>query len=165
MLGVKRATSEPCDNMTIEIYSDPATINCRKVLAGLQQLKAEYNQNYIDYFAGQQKSDEFKKINPCATVPAATDGDLTLTESNAILQYAADVVGDDSMYPKDLKKRANVNRWLLWEASVWVGSCYVCHPAVLCACSRSRNHLDAISQRITNKPWSALMHPFLRAFY
>ncbi|KAF2649755.1 hypothetical protein K491DRAFT_697851 [Lophiostoma macrostomum CBS 122681] len=111
--------------MTIQIYCDPCTINSRKVLAGLQQLKADYNQNFIDYFTGQQKSDEFKKINPCATVPAATDGDLTLTESNAILQYAADVVGDESMYPKDLKKRANINRWLLWEASVWFGSCYI----------------------------------------
>ncbi|KAF2731311.1 glutathione S-transferase [Polyplosphaeria fusca] len=29
------------------------------------------------------------------------------------------------MYPKDLKQRANINRWLLWEASVWFQSCYV----------------------------------------
>lgn len=29
------------------------------------------------------------------------------------------------MYPKDLKKRADVNRWLLWEASSWFPTCYV----------------------------------------
>jgi glutathione S-transferase len=91
----------------------------------LDQLKADYKQNYINFIQGEHKSDDFKKINPCATVPAATDGDLTLTESNAILQYAADKVGDDSMYPKDLKRRATVNRWLLWESSVWFQSCYV----------------------------------------
>jgi hypothetical protein len=44
-------------------------------------MKADFNQNYINYFTGQHKSDEYTKINPHATVPAATDGDLTITES------------------------------------------------------------------------------------
>ena len=58
------------------------------------------------------------------TIPAAKDGDCVITESNAILQYAADHSSNDSAYPKDLKTRAHVNRWLLWEASAWFGSCY-----------------------------------------
>ena len=27
-------------------------------------------------------------------------------------------------YPKDLKRRADINRWLLWEGSTWFPSCY-----------------------------------------
>jgi len=111
--------------MTIQVYCDPTTINSRKVLTGLEQLHADYNNNHINWFAGEHKSDDFKKINPMATVPAAVHGDLTLTESNAILQYAADLSSDDSMYPKDLKQRAIINTWLLWEASAWFPSCYV----------------------------------------
>lgn len=65
------------------------------------------------------------KINPHGTVPSAVDGDCTITESNAILQYAADHCNESIYYPKDLKHRAAVNRWLLWEASVWFQSCYV----------------------------------------
>jgi glutathione S-transferase len=60
---------------------DPCTVNSRKVLAGLDEMKADYHQNYIDYFARGHKSESFLKINPHATVPAATDGDLTITES------------------------------------------------------------------------------------
>jgi glutathione S-transferase len=108
----------------LQVYLDPCTINCRKVLAGLELIGTKYETNFIDFFAGAQKSDEFKKINPNATVPAARDDDLVLTESNAILQYAADLKGNDA-YPKDLKKRADINRWLLWEASAWFPSCYV----------------------------------------
>lgn len=93
------------------------TVNSRKVLAGLDLMSVPNEFHHIDYFTGGQKSPEFMKINPCATVPAAVDGDLTLTESNAILGYAADLV-DSSAYPKDIKQRANVNKWLLWEASV-----------------------------------------------
>ena len=107
----------------LEVYLDPCTVNSRKVLAGLLLVDADYKFNFIDYFAGEQKSDAYRKINPMATVPSAIDGELTLTESNAILQYAADLKGS-SAYPKDLKKRADINRWLLWEASVWFQSCY-----------------------------------------
>ena len=108
----------------LQVYLDPCTVNSRKVLAGLALLGTDYRFNFIDYFAGAQKSEEFKKINPHATVPAASDGDLVITESNAILQYAADLNGS-SAYPNDLKKRADINRWLLWEASAWFPCCYV----------------------------------------
>jgi glutathione S-transferase len=52
------------------------------------------------------------------------DGDFALSESNAILQYTADLSGSEEHYPKDLKQRADINRWLLWESSTWFPSCY-----------------------------------------
>ena len=113
----------------LQVYLDPCTVNSRKVLAGLALLGTKYDFNFIDYFAGAHKSDEYKKINPNATVPSARDGDLILTESNAILQYAADLDNNNNnghpAYPKDLKKRADINCLLLWEASVWFQTNYV----------------------------------------
>lgn len=109
----------------LQVYLDPCTVNCRKVLAGLDLLGTQYNLNHVDYFAGAHKGPEYLKINPNATVPSAVDGDCTITESNAILQYAADLGNGSSQYPKDLKKRSNINTWLLWETSVWFPSCYV----------------------------------------
>ncbi|EMF08078.1 glutathione S-transferase [Sphaerulina musiva SO2202] len=110
----------------LQVYLDPCTVNSRKVLAGLDLMHVPYQFHHIDYFKAEQKSEAFTKINPHQTVPAATDGDLTLTESNAILMYAADLGGgDNSAYPKDLKLRADANRWLLWEASVWFQTNYV----------------------------------------
>lgn len=111
--------------MVFEVYLDPCTINCRKVLAGLDLTKTPFEEKFVDYFKGEQKSDWYSKINPFKTVPAAIDGDLILTESNAILQYGADLAGPTSAYPADLKQRANVNRWLLWEASQWFQTNYV----------------------------------------
>ena len=110
--------------MGLVVYLDPVTINCRKVLSGLDLLKVPYETKHVDYFKGEQKSDDFTKVNPMQTIPAAVDGDLILTESNAILAYAGDLAKDESFYPKDLKKRADVNRWLLWEASAWFGNNY-----------------------------------------
>ena len=109
----------------MEIIADPITVNCRKVLAGLKLIGADYTLTKVDYFKGEQKSPEVVAINPNATIPVMRDGDLILWESNSILQYAADKVGNASAYPTDLNTRADVNRWLLWECSAWFSTCYI----------------------------------------
>jgi glutathione S-transferase len=109
----------------MKVYADPITVNCRKVLAGLDLIGAPFERVHVDYFGGQQTDPAYTAINPNAALPALVDGDMVLWESNAILLYAADKVGNDSVYPRDLKARADINRWLLWEASSWFPSCYV----------------------------------------
>lgn len=111
--------------MTLKVYADPITINCRKVLAGLKFLEADYELMPVNYFAGEHKESAYLALNPNGTLPVAQDGELLLWESNAILQYAADKVGNDEAYPAELRARADINRWLLWEASSWFPCCYV----------------------------------------
>jgi glutathione S-transferase len=109
----------------MQLYADPITINCRKVLAGLDLIGAPFELRHVDYFKGEQKAEVFTALNPNASIPALVDGNLVLWESNAILQYAADKSGNDQAYPRDLKIRADINRWLFWESSSWFPSCYV----------------------------------------
>ena len=109
----------------MEVLLDPRTVNSRKVLAGLKLIGADYDVRKYDYFQAEQKSDEFVAVNPNAAFPALIDDDFILWESNAILQYAAEKVGNTNAYPTDVKTRADINRWLLWESSSWFGSCYV----------------------------------------
>jgi glutathione S-transferase len=109
----------------MQIHADPITVNCRKVLAGLNFLDVPFELVYVNYFNGEQKVEPYLTLNPNASVPAMVDGELVLWESNAILQYAADKAGADHAYPKDLKLRADINRWLLWESSSWFPACYV----------------------------------------
>ncbi|MEQ8650919.1 MAG: glutathione S-transferase family protein [Kiloniellales bacterium] len=109
----------------MELYADPITVNCRKAIAGLKLLGADYRLNKVDYFTGEHKGEAYKALNPNMALPALKDGDLELWESNAILQYAADKLGKTEFYPTDPAARADVNRWLLWEASSWFPSCYI----------------------------------------
>jgi glutathione S-transferase len=158
----------------LKVYADPITVNCRKVLAGLDLIGAPFELNFVDYFKAEQKSPEFTKINPMQALPAAVDGDLVLWESNAILQYAADTSGNEAVYPRDLKVRADINRWLLWESSSWFPSCYTylvenCvkpvlgaqpDPAVLEAQSGQFNKLAAILEtRLTGRDWLSTSGP------
>jgi glutathione S-transferase len=113
--------------MVLQLHLDAASVNCHKVVAALDYMGIEYERNHVDYITGQHKSPDYLKINPNGTIPSASDDGLTITESNAIMQYAADVNGEKgaTAYPKGPKQRAIVNAWLLWEASRWFQSNYV----------------------------------------
>lgn len=158
----------------MKIHADPITVNCRKVLAGLDLIGAPYELAHVDYFKGEHKAEPYLSLNPNASVPAMVDGDLVLWESNAILQYAADKVGDERAYPRDARTRADINRWLFWESAQWFPSCYVflvenCvkpllgsqpDPAVLAAQAPNFHKLAAIlDQRLAGQRWIAGNQP------
>ncbi len=109
----------------MKLYYDPITVNCRKVIAGLDMIGATYDEQRLDYFGGDHKQPSYLEINPNAQLPAAVDGDFVLWESNAILVYACEKLGNKAMYPSDARTRADITRWLLWESGTWFGSCYV----------------------------------------
>jgi len=109
----------------MDIYADPITVNCRKVLAGMKLMDVDFNLRKVDYFQAEQKGTSYTAINPNQSLPALKDGDFVLWESNAILQYAADKNNKTEHYPSDPAARADVNRWMMWEGSAWFPSCYV----------------------------------------
>jgi len=90
------------------------------VLAGLELLGVPYELKHVNYFTGAHKQPDYLAIIRMERLPAAKDGDFALSESCAILQYAADLSGSDKAYPKDLKKRADVNRWMLWKPQLGI---------------------------------------------
>jgi len=108
----------------LKIYADPITINSRKVIAGLDFMGAPFELIKLDFLTGEFKNPDYAKLNPMVQLPTAVDGDFVLSQSNAILQYAADKIGNAKAYPKDLKRRADVNRWLFWEATAMHEICY-----------------------------------------
>jgi glutathione S-transferase len=89
--------------------------NCRKVHAVIHHLGVdEVEFEYLDFFAGDLRSNTYASLNPNAMVPTLVDGDFKLWESNAINLYLADRQ-PTSLYPADPRVRADVLRWLCWE--------------------------------------------------
>ncbi|MEQ1505007.1 MAG: glutathione S-transferase [Myxococcota bacterium] len=67
----------------------------------------------VDLGARAHKTPEYLAMNPLGQVPVLVDGDLTLSDSNAILVYLA-LRYDPSgrWYPRDPAAAARIQRWL-----------------------------------------------------
>ena len=77
----------------------------------------------FDLAAGAHKSSEFLAMNPNGQVPVLEDGDVVVSDSNAILVYLARKYAPDWM-PSDAVGEANVQRWLTLAAGeIAFGSC------------------------------------------
>jgi len=102
----------------IILYTQGGSPNGLKVSIALQEAGLAYRVQEVDLRSGEQFSPEFLAINPNAAVPAIVDDDngATIFESSAILLYLAEKSG--KLIPADLRGRADVYKWLMFEAAV-----------------------------------------------
>jgi maleylacetoacetate isomerase len=87
-----------------------ATYRVRVALA-LKGLQAE--ERFVNLDAGEQRSEEFLRINPLGAIPALIDhaapaGTPPLTQSLAILEYLDEVHPNPAILPQDAAGRARV---------------------------------------------------------
>jgi GST-like protein len=99
----------------ITFYYHPSP-NPLKVALLLEELGEPYTVHPIDTRKGEQHSPEFLAINPNAKTPALTDGDATLTDSNAIMLYLAEKYGKFLPAEGDAN-RASLLSWLMFVAT------------------------------------------------
>jgi glutathione S-transferase len=71
----------------------------------------------IDLGGGEQHGAAYRAINPNGRVPTLVDGDFVLWESNAIIQYLAEKAGERSIWPDDIRARADIARWQFWDVA------------------------------------------------
>ncbi|XP_054165579.1 glutathione S-transferase 1-like [Oppia nitens] len=118
--------------MSIDLYISKYSGPSRAVWMTVKQLKLSVNIKHIDLSEGQQLAPEFVKINPSHTVPTIVDNGFALWESRAILQYLCNQYApDSSLYPKDTKKRAIVERWLNQDFSLGYHQRDVLYPTLM----------------------------------
>ena len=101
------------------IYHSPFSSNAKKVLMTALQLGLDHERVNVDLSKGEQRKPDFVALNPNGKVPVLVDGDLVLSESQAIMAYLADKAPNQTLYPTELRARADVNRWMFWSANHW----------------------------------------------
>jgi glutathione S-transferase len=82
----------------IKLYWAPRTRSLRALWV-LEETGAPYQRVRVDLAAGQQKTPEFRAINPMAKVPALTDGPVSVAESGAICAYVAEAFPEAKLAP------------------------------------------------------------------
>ncbi len=103
----------------MKLYWAPRTRSLRALWV-LEEAGVPYERVRLDLSAGEQKSAEFRAINPMAKVPALTDGTLTIAESGAICAYVAEThPGGGSLPPLGIRPAAVTCDGCFFHLVVW----------------------------------------------
>jgi glutathione S-transferase len=94
----------------MKLYAFPNSPNCLKVLIAARELGLSLDIENLTI--ERLKQPEYLAIHPMGMVPALRDGELTLWESGAILQYFAAKEGKGTLLSNESMARADTLRWL-----------------------------------------------------
>ncbi|XP_043678379.1 uncharacterized protein LOC122633947 [Vespula pensylvanica] len=105
--------------MPVDLYQTVGSAPCSAVRLTAAAVGVSLNLKDTNLMVGEHLKPEFLKMNPQHTIPTINDNGFYLWESRAIMGYLVDQYGkNDSLYPKDAKKRAVVNQRLFFDANV-----------------------------------------------
>ena len=96
----------------IKFYTNPRSRG-RMIRWMLEEAGADYQPVYLEY--GSMNSEQYKRINPMAKVPAIDHDGNIVTECAAICAYLADTFPDAGLAPRP-NARADYYRWLFFAA-------------------------------------------------
>jgi glutathione S-transferase len=97
----------------LKIYGIPRS-RAFRTLWMAKELGLEYENVAIDMGKGETRTPEYLAINPNGHIPAIDDDGFVLWESHAIVRYLAAKHGAGTLWPADLKQRADSDRWMDW---------------------------------------------------
>ena len=98
------------------------SINVQKAAWALEELGLDYERREAGGPFGIVDTDEYAKLNPNRLVPVLEDEGFVLWESNAIVRYLAAKHGDGTLWPRDLRVRADADRWMDWQTTTFSAS-------------------------------------------
>jgi glutathione S-transferase len=99
----------------VRIHHFPKSGHAHRALVFAKLAGIAHEAVFVDLVAGAHKTPEFLEMNPNGQVPVLEDGDVVVSDSNAILVYLARQYAPDWM-PTDAVGEAAVQRWLTLAA-------------------------------------------------
>lgn len=106
----------------MKLYGFPGSPNTWKVRALADHIGAPLELEVVDLTKGAQKAPSYLALNPTGRTPTLVDGDYTLWESTAIMQYVASKTKTD-LWPDDAKARGLIMQWQSWQLQHWARAC------------------------------------------
>ena len=102
------------------IWGRDSSVNVQKVLWCCEELQLAYERTDAGGSFGVVNSPHYRALNPNGLVPTIEDDGFVLWESNAIVRYLAAKDASGNLWPTDLRRRAEADRWMDWEnTTLW----------------------------------------------
>jgi glutathione S-transferase len=96
-----------------QLYCFAQSGNAYKAALMLNLCRADWEARFVDFFNGETRTPEFRKINEMGEVPVLEHKGGRLTQSGVILDHLASRFGQFGWESED--ERREILRWLLWD--------------------------------------------------
>jgi glutathione S-transferase len=129
----------------IRIVGKASSINVRKVLWACAEIGVAYS-----------RADDGPELaqNPNGLVPVIVDGDFVLWESNSIIRYLANKAAAHALLPTEPRARAEVDRWIDWQATEFNGAWRYAFSAIV---RRNGAFNDSRDIDASKKQWARMV--------
>lgn len=101
----------------LKIWGRANSTNVKKVTWLCEEMGLPYERIDAGMAFGVVNTPEYRKLNPNGLVPTIDDDGFILWESNAIVRYLAAKHAAGTLWPADLRLRADADRWMDWCAN------------------------------------------------
>jgi glutathione S-transferase len=105
--------------VTLRIWGRLSSVNVQKVVWCADELGLAYERVDAGGKFGLTKTPQFLAMNPNSLVPVIDEDGFVLYESNAIVRYLAARDSSASLWPADLRERADADRWMEWQSNTY----------------------------------------------
>jgi glutathione S-transferase len=98
----------------LKIWGRLNSVNVKKAMWAVEELGLKYERIDAGLHFGVTKTPEYRRMNPNSLVPTIDDDGFVLWESHSIVRYLAAKHGAGTLWPTDLRVRADAERWMDW---------------------------------------------------
>ena len=98
----------------LKIWGRTNSVNVKKALWAAEELGLKYQRVDAGMQFGVTKTPEYMKMNPNSLVPTIEDDGFVLWESHSIVRYLCARHSAGTLWPTDLRARADAERWMDW---------------------------------------------------
>ena len=99
----------------LKIWGSKGSSNVQKVLWCCGELGLDFEREDMGGPDRRHKAPDYLALNPNGLIPTIDDDGFVLWESNVIVRYLAAKHGMGTLYPVDLARRADADRWMDWQ--------------------------------------------------
>ena len=101
----------------LKLWGRLNSINVQKAVLALEEIGLTYDREDAGLQYGVNRTPEYLAMNPNGLVPTLDDDGFVLWESNAIVRYLCAKHAAGTLWPEDLKVRADADRWMDWQTA------------------------------------------------
>lgn len=102
------------------LYTHPMSTFAQRVHIALTEKGVSWDHEIVDMVAGAHRGPAHLELHPYGKVPVLVDGDLTLYESTAILEYLEELHPEPPLMPEGAADRARVRQFIKAGANYFV---------------------------------------------